>query len=237
MPSVLLRNNTCHDLAIPGRRIAPREVTNVICNDDVLVIMDTYTKDTISIDITKSPMTIKSTNGDYIRAHTTNAVIDVYFDHDAFMLNIKNKILSSLRSCSEEEAKSVHDYVESISEPTGVTFDSIKEDTDRHADILGADYKIITSNMSKYPRLERASGYCDFNIHTIVVDEYANPDQDATADMDAFKNKVLRHELTHAFLHESGLDVNSWADNEEIVDWFAIQAPKMFKVFSDLNLL
>ena len=35
--------------------------------------------------------------------------------------------------------------------------------------------------------------------------------------------KVIRHELVHAFLFESGLSVNSWADNEEIVDWIAIQ--------------
>jgi len=237
MPSMLIRNNTCHDLAVPGYTISPREVASVICSDDVLVIMDTYTKDTISIDITKSPMAIKATNGDYISAHTTDAVIDVYFDHDAFMLDIKNKILSSLRSCTESEAKSVHDYVESISKPTGVTFEDATDDNIQFVNILGAEYKIIKSDMVQHPKLERASGYCDFNIHTIVVDEFKNPDQDATEDMDAYKKKVLRHELTHAFLRESGLSTNSWADNEEIVDWIAIQAPKLFQVFTELNLI
>ena len=236
MPSMLIRNNTCHDLAVPGHTISPHEVASVICSDDILVIMDTYTKDTISIDITKSPMAIKDTNGDYISVHTTDAVIDVYFDHDAFMLNIKNKILSSLRSCSEDEAKSVHDYVESISKPTGVTFDDVADNV-IYADVLGAKYKIIKGNMVDYPQLERMDGYCDFNIHTIVVDEYKHPDQDATADIDAFKNKVLQHELVHAFLRESGLCSNSWANNEEIVDWIAIQAPKIFEVFNKLDLL
>ena len=48
---------------------------------------------------------------------------------------------------------------------------------------------------------------------------------------------TIRHELVHAFLNESGLQWNSfapekaWAKNEEMVDWFAIQAPKMFEAF------
>ena len=41
---------------------------------------------------------------------------------------------------------------------------------------------------------------------------------------------------------ESGLDSNSnsadsWATNEEMVDWFAIQSPKIFKVFNELKLM
>lgn len=103
--------------------------------------------------------------------------------------------------------------------------------------ILGAEYKIIRSDMVQHPKLERAAGYCDFNVHTIVVDEFKHPDQDATEDMDTYKKKVLRHELVHAFLRESGLSTNSWADNEEIVDWIAIQAPKIFDVFTELDLI
>ena len=142
----------------------------------------------------------------------------------------------NMRGATSEESKSVHNYVESISKPTGVTFDDATDNI-IYADVLGAKYKIIKGNMVDYPQLERMDGYCDCNIHTIVVDEYKYPDQDATADIDAYKNKVLRHELVHAFLCESGLCSNSWANNEEIVDWIAIQAPKIFKVFKDLELL
>ena len=40
----------------------------------------------------------------------------------------------------------------------------------------------------------------------------------------------LKYEITHAFLAESGLRGNcDWADNEEMVDWIAIQLPKMYK--------
>lgn len=37
--------------------------------------------------------------------------------------------------------------------------------------------------------------------------------------------------IIHAFLHESGLDVCSWAHNEEMVDWLAIQFPKLYEAF------
>ena len=48
---------------------------------------------------------------------------------------------------------------------------------------------------------------------------------------------TIRHELVHAFLNESGLQWNSFAPdkarakNEEMVDWFAIQFPKMYEAF------
>lgn len=58
-----------------------------------------------------------------------------------------------------------------------------------------------------------------------------------------FTSEVLRHEIVHAFLSESGLrwnsndSTNGWAENEEMVDWFAIQSPKIFKVYKELDIL
>lgn len=56
---------------------------------------------------------------------------------------------------------------------------------------------------------------------------------------------VLRHEILHSYLYESGLDSNSfslnddvaWALNEEMVDWFAIQSPKIFKTYKEVGAL
>ena len=53
----------------------------------------------------------------------------------------------------------------------------------------------------------------------------------AKADLEHYKRKVIRHELLHAVLFESGLSCNSWGENEEIVDWFAIQFPKLEALF------
>ncbi len=49
---------------------------------------------------------------------------------------------------------------------------------------------------------------------------------------------TLRHEIVHAFLGESGLSANSnesdaWARNEEMVDWFALQGPKIYKAWQE----
>ena len=55
--------------------------------------------------------------------------------------------------------------------------------------------------------------------------------------------ETLRHEIIHAFLNESGLRYDAkesfgpWTQNEEMIDWFAIQSPKIFKVYEELKLL
>ena len=49
--------------------------------------------------------------------------------------------------------------------------------------------------------------------------------------------------MIHAFLAESGLSANalsnytSWAENEEMVDWIAIQFPKILEVFKEADCL
>ena len=54
--------------------------------------------------------------------------------------------------------------------------------------------------------------------------------------------KVLRHEIVHAYLCESGLEhcslgEDSWATNEEMVDWMAIQGPKLYKAWEEAGAL
>jgi hypothetical protein len=56
-------------------------------------------------------------------------------------------------------------------------------------------------------------------------------------DLESVKKRILRHELIHAFLYESGLDQCSWADNEEMIDFFAISLPKIFHVFCQAKAL
>lgn len=104
------------------------------------------------------------------------------------------------------------------------------------ANVLGTDYEIVIGEEVDYPRLKVADGYCDFTTKKIVVDKM-EVEEATFQDMVSYTNKVIRHELVHAFLFESGLAVNSdWAYNEEIVDWIAIQFPKMNKVFIDLKI-
>ena len=57
-------------------------------------------------------------------------------------------------------------------------------------------------------------------------------------DLEATKNKVIRHELIHAFLFESGLAENSeWGQDETLVDWMAIQIPKIVNAMKEVGAL
>lgn len=106
------------------------------------------------------------------------------------------------------------------------------------ANVLGTDYTIITkATASEYPILEsQADGFCDFSTKKIIIAEM-KPDDYSMKDLVLYEKKVIRHELVHAFLYESGLDVNSdWARNEELIDWIALQFPKMEKLFLELNI-
>lgn len=111
--------------------------------------------------------------------------------------------------------------------------------------ILGTEYKIFFKNANEDKRLDDLEGYTDFYEKIIVVcnlksRQYYSLDNEEKIKL--AQNKILRHEIVHAFLYESGLDCNSnksysWAENEEMVDWFAIQSPKIFEIYKELDIL
>ena len=103
-------------------------------------------------------------------------------------------------------------------------------------EVLGVPYKIIESNREEDNILEESDGYCDYSTKKIVIDTFRNK-PGSMEDLTKYKKKVIRHELIHAFLHESGLDANSWAGNEEIVDWIAIQFLKLAEAFGKVDAL
>lgn len=96
--------------------------------------------------------------------------------------------------------------------------------------VLGTDYSIIQSNKVDDMCLENCSGYCDKSVKKIVIDTFQEA-PNSLENLDEYKKEVIRHELIHAFLFESGLGDNSWAKNEEIVDWIACQFPKILEAF------
>lgn len=101
--------------------------------------------------------------------------------------------------------------------------------------ILGSIYTIqVIDNVDKYPMLIDSLGYVDFSIRTIYI-KYPKPDAKNMSNLKEVLHTVIRHEIIHALLHESGLDSCSnlyeagWATNEEMVDFFAIQLPKIWR--------
>jgi len=108
--------------------------------------------------------------------------------------------------------------------------------------ILGTEYKILFKTEEEEPFLKTCDGFCDRSRKEIVVAEMQpNPDI-YQVDVDWYKKKVMRHEIIHAFLSESGLEENShntdaWARNEEMVDWIAMQFPKILKAFKEVDCI
>lgn len=103
-------------------------------------------------------------------------------------------------------------------------------------EVLGVPYAIIDGDRSKDPCLDKADGYCDHTIKTCVIDTLIKT-SDSVADLETYRKQVIRHELVHAFLFESGLGAESWGCNEEIVDWIAFQFPKMLRAFEEADAL
>lgn len=102
--------------------------------------------------------------------------------------------------------------------------------------ILGTEYKVEIIQSKEDENLKGKDGYMDKTTKRIVVEDF-KPEPGSVDDLEAYKRMVLRHEIIHAFLHESGLDTCSFAHNEEMVDYFALQAPKMIKAFREADAL
>ena len=108
--------------------------------------------------------------------------------------------------------------------------------------VLGTEYSIEILSRDKDETLKNADGYCDPSGKRIVILDFDSVKGDAgydgVADLDWCRRRVLRHEIIHAFLTESGLRENShepesWGISEEIVDWIALQHHKIQQAFVD----
>lgn len=99
--------------------------------------------------------------------------------------------------------------------------------------ILGTEYTVSYKKAEDDNVLLKCNGYTDWTTKSIVVCN-TSIDELSLKNMPSFEEKVLRHEIIHAFMYESGLTSESdWAHNEEMVDWFAMQCNKIHKAIED----
>lgn len=111
--------------------------------------------------------------------------------------------------------------------------------------ILGTEYLIIKKSYAEEPKFEDYDGYCDSHIKLICYcDQTTRPEYTEDDERAALKieKETLRHEILHAYLAECGLDSNSsqaehWATNEEMIDWIALQFPKIMETFKEADCL
>lgn len=114
--------------------------------------------------------------------------------------------------------------------------------------ILGTEYTIIKKKKEEdsYLNEKGAIGYCDYRDKQIAILDFENDERykdESANSITQIKKETLLHEIIHAFYFESGLNDNAlqfdgaWSRNEEMIDWFAIQSSKIYKVFEQLGLL
>lgn len=109
--------------------------------------------------------------------------------------------------------------------------------------ILGSMWTIRSATKEEEPRFEKeeCDGFCDRSVKEIVIQDM--PDESYTvSDKQAWLRHVLRHEIVHAFMYESGLSecsakADAWAMNEEMIDWIAAQHENLHEAFRHAGAL
>lgn len=113
-------------------------------------------------------------------------------------------------------------------------------------DILGTEWKIIRQTLAENESFEDCDGYCDPSVKEIHIrqytDEEVNRKDYAYDDNGYITRRVIRHEIIHAVMYESGMwrnayGVDCWAMNEEMVDFFAIQGQKIHRAWKQAGCL
>lgn len=93
--------------------------------------------------------------------------------------------------------------------------------------ICGARYRVFYSTAEEDPRFDEldCSGYCEVYAKEIHVKRIDRNDPMKAECVDQYEDKVLRHEVLHAFLFECGQS-DYWED-ERLVDTLALIFPKL----------
>lgn len=117
-----------------------------------------------------------------------------------------------------------------------------------YVDVLGTMYAIYESNLDEctFMKEHNLDGYCESYDRKIVISDMSDAVRYDFSSEDAknrYRGSLLRHEIIHAFLSESGLQdsTNSfnsaWSKNEEMIDWFSIMWPKINNAFEAVGAI
>ncbi len=105
----------------------------------------------------------------------------------------------------------------------------------------GAEYtiEIVPPDQDEIMKNGDCDGYTDKTSRKIVVSTMPESD---LGDVRQYQKQVIRHELIHAFLNESGLQSSfehckQYGQEETMVDWIAIQFPKLMKAFREADCI
>lgn len=103
----------------------------------------------------------------------------------------------------------------------------------RKINILGTTYTLSKESHTHNPKLINSNAYTE-TLSKKIVFEVSSKNLETLENLNVLDRKVLRHEIIHAFLHESGL--STYGEDEVLTDWLALQFPKIAKVLSELGV-
>ena len=103
---------------------------------------------------------------------------------------------------------------------------------EKKINILGTEYRLEYRKKEDDSNLNsNCDGYTDTSVKLLVIEDM-QPEEGCKLDLTEYRKRVARHEIVHAFLFESGMEAN-----EEMVDWIAIQFPKILEAFKVADVL
>lgn len=107
---------------------------------------------------------------------------------------------------------------------------------DTTVSILGAVWTVRSATEAEEPRLDGVNGFTDWTTRAICLEKNT---QGNIGDIKTYMNQVIKHEVVHAFMFESGLgdsfEHKDYGQEETIVDWFAFQMGNILNVVMDIQ--
>ena len=109
---------------------------------------------------------------------------------------------------------------------------------EKRINVLGTLYRVDMVPESEDPKLEDMDGYMDPSIKRIVVaDVKQRPaDKESVQNMEWFQKNIVRRELIHAFITESGIE-DAFLHTEDMVRWLAYMFPRLLAAFNEAGAL
>ena len=98
--------------------------------------------------------------------------------------------------------------------------------------ILGQEYKIKLEK-NETEKLKGKEGYIERYAKELVIrDNFDIEHPEFIKKANKYKKAILKHEIVHAFFHESGLFL-TYGNDEILVDWIGMQLEKMYEAFKE----
>lgn len=102
-----------------------------------------------------------------------------------------------------------------------------------HTSILGADYEVRVGKRKELGLPKHLMGQCAHHLHLILVEHSHRGGSVTDEERDSRTKGIVAHEVFHAFVKESGLDLDE-STEEKFALWYEQQWDKMNNCILDV---